>query len=733
MTTPVHPYPGARPLQLEDEAILLGREADVRRIVNSVTSSYTKVVELTADSGVGKSSLLNAGLNPELRRSGRVVVHIDAWSDLAGDNDLDRYIFAVHSALERQDLLRPFCSRTDPLGYVAELSDVYGSNLVLVFDQLEELFRDSQELGSGFVREIGSLIANPRTRIPYTHVLSMRREFTDELRPLEEMLDRSQVEHIRLGEIADNDIADIVSEPLLLEDIPVEDAAVDEILRRYLLARDVDGRQVERSDRRVGLLHLQGLLWVLADQLAFDVDRGLGLEGLSAAECWPTEIATPHDAAKMFALALETYVDLKVGALATMAGGRGEEVADVVANMAQHLSSRGYKLVRDTDSLAPLALPGLAQLGLRDGEVAIAAAVARSILSTKETSDLEREIGVALRGSSYLLSDPADQRSLDVLRQELVAQDDAPAAMASGRMRYATAIDLLSACLSNFEGALGWLVETSIVRMTRTISGERVVALIHDGFGASLASWGARRLRSQDAPLRSLTALAGLTVFDDGTTISGTTQAPLVIRDARWLGCLVTADLRNVVFENCHFGGTRFQGCVLENVQFDGCALWGAIFAECNVSGDMGLLISGGREDAEIRTLTISGGSVLAPLADESGPRGGLRFEHLDGYGLFLDSVAGGPWVLDDCRLAHVSMDHDSDLNAGPLGPGWILRSTVRHLTTSTKHVGVVEIGAGSSVAFIEAGSGARELDDALGDLSENQRSPVVAGEPQSG
>ncbi len=730
MTTPVNPYPGARPLRLEDEEILLGREADVGRIVNSVTSSYIKVVELTADSGVGKSSLLNAGLSPELRRSGRVVVSIDDWSDLEGENDLDRYVFAINSALQRQDLLRPACSIADPLGYVAELSTLYGSDLVLIFDQLEELFRDSQELGSGFVREIGSLITNDVTRVPYTHVLSMRREFTDELRPLEEMLDRSQVEHIRLGGIADEDIADVVAEPLLLEDISVQDDAVDEILRRYVLARSVGGRQVERGDRRVGLLHLQGLLWVLADQLRLGDGNGLSLSRLSDAECWPAQVASPSEAAAMFAAALEAYVDLKARVLALVAGTQGDEVADVAANMARHLSSSGYKLVRDTDSLASLALPGLARLGLRDDQVAIAAAAARHLLTGQDLSGLEGEIRAAFRDSTSLLSDAADQHEFDSLCRDLLRQDGSPAAMASGRMRRASPVDVVAVSLAHFERALGWLVDTSIVRMTTTMSGGRVVALIHDGFGTSLASWGAERLRSPDAPLRSLTALAGLTVFDRGTTIGGTEETPLVIRDARWLGCLVTADFRNVVFQNCDFGGTRFEGCGMENVHMDGCSLWGAIFADCNVLGQEGLLFSGSKENDEtkIRTLTISGGSVAPPVTDESGSRGGLRFEHLDGYGLFLDSVGGGPWMLTNCEISHVWMDHYSVPKAPALGPGWIVGSTVRHLTASTRYVGSVEIDDGSDVAFIEAGAGAREVDRAVGESRENERSPVVAG-----
>ena len=74
------PYPGLQPFFVEDEAFFIGRARDVRLIVASLFASPLTL--LYGPSGVGKSSVLHAGVLPRLgERRNVVVVSVRDWSD----------------------------------------------------------------------------------------------------------------------------------------------------------------------------------------------------------------------------------------------------------------------------------------------------------------------------------------------------------------------------------------------------------------------------------------------------------------------------------------------------------------------------------------------------------------------------------------------------------------------------------------------------------------------------
>src|SRR5882762_9551450 len=58
------PYPGPRPFRKEEKDRFFGRETEVRELLSLVTAH--RALLLYAQSGSGKSSLLNAGLVPRL-------------------------------------------------------------------------------------------------------------------------------------------------------------------------------------------------------------------------------------------------------------------------------------------------------------------------------------------------------------------------------------------------------------------------------------------------------------------------------------------------------------------------------------------------------------------------------------------------------------------------------------------------------------------------------------------
>ena len=61
-------YPGATPFSAEESIIFHGREQDVRKLLRRI--HLAEVVVLHSKSGLGKSSLINAGIIPELSGEG---------------------------------------------------------------------------------------------------------------------------------------------------------------------------------------------------------------------------------------------------------------------------------------------------------------------------------------------------------------------------------------------------------------------------------------------------------------------------------------------------------------------------------------------------------------------------------------------------------------------------------------------------------------------------------------
>src|SRR4051794_3817351 len=149
-----NPYPGLRPFEEEEAYLFFGRENQVDTLVNKLAGS--RFLAVVGTSGAGKSSLVNCGLRPALRRglmrgAGTVwrMVQFRPGADPMG---------AMSQAIAREgDLFTAFRPEGLPLDQIVEatlrmsnlgLSDLFeqaqsgnDANLLVVVDQFEELFR----------------------------------------------------------------------------------------------------------------------------------------------------------------------------------------------------------------------------------------------------------------------------------------------------------------------------------------------------------------------------------------------------------------------------------------------------------------------------------------------------------------------------------------------------------------------------------------------------------------
>jgi hypothetical protein len=160
------PFKGLAPFDDSDADALLffGREWETDVVAANVLASRLTV--LYGPSGVGKSSLLRAGVVRTLRHSGNpspAVAYFGTWAGepLAGLEEAARD--AVADALGRDPADAPGGLTDQFAAWSAEL----GAELCLLIDQLEELFlyHPAKQGAAGFIDLLPELVLRPGLRV----------------------------------------------------------------------------------------------------------------------------------------------------------------------------------------------------------------------------------------------------------------------------------------------------------------------------------------------------------------------------------------------------------------------------------------------------------------------------------------------------------------------------------------------------------------------------------------
>jgi hypothetical protein len=157
----IDPFIGPRPFRREDQRLFFGREKETNEILSLIFAH--QLVLIYAQSGAGKTSILNAQVTPALEKYGYNVLptarvgiasdtkvgskKFDSTKDnLTSGNQVNFYIFNAFQSLKPKDNPQLFLNKT-----LSEFLNQYFPNKkeigvklkpqVLAFDQLEELFR----------------------------------------------------------------------------------------------------------------------------------------------------------------------------------------------------------------------------------------------------------------------------------------------------------------------------------------------------------------------------------------------------------------------------------------------------------------------------------------------------------------------------------------------------------------------------------------------------------------
>lgn len=174
---PECPYPGLVGYGPEEASCFFGRDVEVEELLGEAANALYGWVPLVlvGESGVGKSSLLRAGLLAGVENGGLDTSGSDRWPHLVmapGSEPLIAFSRGLAEIIEESGLDLPVLTRPAGPGQVGpavkalvsaldEAVGTEGSRLVLVIDQAEELFTQCDAVDRDAFRDLVDELCRP--------------------------------------------------------------------------------------------------------------------------------------------------------------------------------------------------------------------------------------------------------------------------------------------------------------------------------------------------------------------------------------------------------------------------------------------------------------------------------------------------------------------------------------------------------------------------------------------
>ena len=348
---PACPYKGLDSYTEADRDYFFARESFQDLVVANLMASRLTV--LYGPSGVGKSSLLQAGVMPLLRQAGEgafsflavedaIVVYCDSWRDDPLFELGDALLRAVPTPETVSDLLaeQPALS----LELLQEVATRFGADIYLLLDQFEELELHHTASGEAFDHELARIIKAPG--LPVSVLIGVRDDALSKLDRLEPYVPRILDNKLRLDHLTQSEAREAIEQPLdryndtVQRDahVTIESALVEELLTQLKggsVSLSDGGEVVVVSSDSVEAPYLQlvmSRLWVAEAQDGSRVMRLETLRRLGEAQ----QIVRTH--------------------LATVMAELTEEQREIAANVFHHLVTKsGTKSSHTAEDLAGFA------------------------------------------------------------------------------------------------------------------------------------------------------------------------------------------------------------------------------------------------------------------------------------------------------------------------------------------------------------------------------------------
>jgi hypothetical protein len=211
------PYKGLARYEEADAAYFFGREAEADLVVANVLAS--RLTLLFGDSGVGKSSLLHAGVAPSLRAADDVVLVL--FSDWRGDAAT-----SLAAALRAECGLDGASTDTGLAPTIAECAERSGRDVVVVLDQFEEYFvyHPDEDYQDSFAVEFPRAVT--QADLPVSFLIAIRADALARLERFKGGIPRLFDNYLRLDRLSRDAAREAILAPIALHAASHADHAV---------------------------------------------------------------------------------------------------------------------------------------------------------------------------------------------------------------------------------------------------------------------------------------------------------------------------------------------------------------------------------------------------------------------------------------------------------------------------------------------------------------------------
>lgn len=181
-------YPGARPFEAEQKFLFFGRENDLEDLYRLI--SLEQLIVLHSKSGLGKSSLINAGIVPKSIEHGRfdiLRIRFGAWQKEKQETPLQILLNRLKELHLDPNLFTRLPNDNQSIWSTIKMHQLYSKGtkgLILIFDQFEELFTFPKNEIVDFRRELSEALY---VSLPEHYVSVLESQMTDENHGISEL------------------------------------------------------------------------------------------------------------------------------------------------------------------------------------------------------------------------------------------------------------------------------------------------------------------------------------------------------------------------------------------------------------------------------------------------------------------------------------------------------------------------------------------------------------------
>lgn len=225
---PSSPYVGLRRFDEESQALFFGRDALIAQLLSAVKEHPFSLV--AGASGSGKSSVVRAGLLPQLRQR-LPGAHLRAFTMTPDRDPFESLRISLATRYRQQDLEAARSASPDTLMNLIKALRTPDELWLIFIDQFEEIFTlcDSEVRRSAFLE---GLVRIARADLPYVKlVVAIRSDFLDRLDP-HPALARLVQEYFHLVTSPDvGELRQCIEQPAARHGVVFEAGLVDEIIQ----------------------------------------------------------------------------------------------------------------------------------------------------------------------------------------------------------------------------------------------------------------------------------------------------------------------------------------------------------------------------------------------------------------------------------------------------------------------------------------------------------------------